>query len=409
MTDLTHDNAAHAAGADQHQGQREDQQDAAHLLGFRDVAPAKAASAIVVQRVPASAYGNWGAAFADLCKRADVANPFMSPASVKAARVLNADDDLVVLSARNETMPGRPLIGIWVLRRMRDLWSLGIEVLQTPAVPKYECHSAPVLDRDHADMALAALVRHIQDSDGLPHVIRATSWPVVLNGVLPPHVRTTLAEQWQRAVLCVDAAPDGEDHLRASMGSAYKKRTAQERALHRAGCVEIVSLRGADAVAAFADFLKLEQAGWKGKAGTALADLAHEAAYMRASIEAFAKADQLSVDVIRLDGAPVAMGLVVEAGNSSIFWKTAFDERFSRFSPGVLLDMAVTRRLFREGRPMLDSGMMEFTDPDTQIWSGRMQLARASLDLGSGASGWLVRLGKIMRHRLRLLQRWRTR
>ncbi len=404
MTDMTHDHGAPAAGADR----GETQHDAAHLLGFRDVAPAHAAPAIFVQRVPVPAYCNWGAAFADLCARSDAANPFMSPAAVKAARAFTGDDDLVVLSARNETMPARPLIGLWVLRRMRDVWSLGVEVLQTPAVPRYECHSAPVLDRDHAEMALAAMIRHLQDVPGLPRIIRATSWPVALSTSLPDRVSTTLAEQWQRAVLSVDAAQDGESHLKASMGSAYKKRMAQERALHRAGCVEIVSLRKADAVAAFADFLVLEQAGWKGKAGTALADLAHEAAYMRGNVEAYAAADRMSVDVIRLDGAPVAMGLIIEAGSGSTFWKTAFDEGFARFSPGVLLDMAVTRRLFREGRPVLDSGMMEFTDPDTQIWSGRTTFARVTLDLGSGASGWLARLGKIMRYRLRLFQRrWR--
>lgn len=415
MKDLAHDGTAHATGAGQRQNQgegqsevvRQGQRDAAHLLGFRDVAPAGTVASIIVQRVPVPAYCNWGAAFAELCARADAANPFMSPAAVKAARVVTGDDDLVVLSARDETAQGRRLIGLWVLRRTRDMWSLGVEVLQTPAVPKYECHSAPVLDRDHADMALAALVGHLRNEGDLPRIIRATSWPVALNKALPPAVHATLAEQWQRAVLSADVAADCENQLKASMGSAYKKRMAQERALHRAGEVEIVSLRKAHAVAAFPEFLKLEQAGWKGRAGSALADLPREAAYMRGNIEAFADADQLSIDVIRLDGSAIAMGLVVEAGSSSTFWKTAFDERFSRFSPGILLDMAVTRRLFSEGRPLLDSGMMEFTDPGTQIWAGRTVLTRVNLDLGSGASGWLARSGMVMRHRLRLLQRRR--
>ncbi len=396
MTDLTHRGARDAGSISRG--------DAANLLGFRDVATVRSAEAIEVQRVPAAAYSDWGAAFGSLAARADSPNPFMSPASVKAARLFVRDDDLVVLAARSADALGRPLIGVWVLRRMRDLWSLGVEVLQTPLTPKYDCQSAPVLDREHAEAALDALMRHLRSLPGLPRLIRATSWPVALAKGLPSGVRVTFAERWSRAILCGDASMCGEEQLKAGMGGSYKKRLAQERALHRAGHVDVASLRKADAVAAFADFVALEHSGWKGKAGTSLAHLPSDAAYMRATIEAHAADDRLSVDVIRLDGVPVAIGLVVEAGEGSVFWKTAFDERFSRFSPGVLLDMAVTRRLFREGKPMLDSGMMEFTDPGQQIWAGRAPLARATIDLGSGALGWLAGLGLRTRHRLRLLR-----
>jgi hypothetical protein len=66
--------------------------------------------------------------------------------------------------------------------------------------------------------------------------------------------------------------------------------------------------------------------------------------------------------------------------------------------------MAVTRRLLAEGRPALDSGMMEFTDPDGQIWPGRLDLCRAALDIRHGLDGHALRAGKQARFVLRRLK-----
>ncbi len=379
--------------------------DMAGLLGLREVAPVAAAQPISVERVDVADYAAWGAAFAELSARAALPNPFMSPAALAAARTVADDEDFVILAARHAEAPGAPLVGLWTLRRLRDVWSCGIEVLQAPCVPKFECLASPVLDTAMSKKAMAALLAHIRASHDLPRLIRATSWPVALGADLPSDVTVHHAERWSRALLVPQDATDAESCLKAAMGGSYKKRVAQERALARTGALRHDSLRRDAALATLDDFVALERRGWKGRAGTALADVPADVTYMHAALRGFARADQLSVDVLRLDDAPVAMGIVVEAGPASIFWKTAFDEAYARHSPGVLLDMAVTRRLFAEGRPMLDSGMMEFTDPATQVWAGRAAMARAVIDLGAGGQGALVRLGHQARHRLRLLQR----
>jgi hypothetical protein len=43
------------------------------------------------------------------------------------------------------------------------------------------------------------------------------------------------------------------------------------------------------------------------------------------------------VHALRLDGKPVSMQLVIRAGAAAFTWKTAYDERFQDFSPGMLL------------------------------------------------------------------------
>lgn len=377
-------------------------------LGFREAAPLDiagrapaGAATLAVSRVPAHAYAGLAAEFADLAGRCAHPNPFMAPAFVEAALTHHSAARLVVLAVHR----GARLQGVWCLLETRDLWSGGAAVLQAPITPRYDALAHPVLDAGDEAAALALLLRHVAEDRGLPGVVRALSWPARLNRLLPPYARPRHAESWERAVLDASPGQSAEDYLRAAMGSAYKKRLAQERALARQGRLAHVHLRRGDAMEAYETFLALEAGGWKGRAGTALARLPADAAHLRAAVAALARADQIGVDLLTLDGRPIAAGLLPEAGKATLFWKTAYDETLARHSPGALLDLAVTRRLFAQGRPLLDSGMMEHTDPATQPWAGRLALARATIDLRGGLAGRLARAGAAARMTLRGLKR----
>ncbi len=380
--------------------------EAARLLGFTEPARADAAGRFVAAPIELAAYAGMTAAFEELSVRARAANPFQSPAAVLAAARVLGPDAVRVLAVRDSGRPDAPLSGVWALRRMRDLWSGGLTVLQAPLIPAFDADSAPVVDKADARGVVTALARAVAVDPTLPGVMRIGSWPLRDTGLLHDSgARLMTAERWERAILAPAAGVGCEDYLQTAMGSAYKKRAAQARALAREGKVAILAHRQDKAVSALQRFMTLEAAGWKGRGGTALAQSPDDALYVQSVIQSLARTDQVCVDEITLDGAPVAIGLVLESGGASVFWKTAFDEAHRRHSPGVLLDLAVTRRLFAEGRPLLDSGMMEFTDPSSQIWSERQPMARASLDVGGGLAGYVVRAGKSLRHQLRLLQR----
>ena len=363
-------------------------------------APASA-PALAVSRVPAEAYAGWTAEFAELAGRCAHPNPFMAPAFVEAALARHPAARLVVLAVHR----GARLQGVWCLIETRDLWSGGAAVLQAPITPRYDALAHPVLDAADEAAALALLLGQAAEDRGLPGVVRALSWPTRLDRLLPPGARPRHAEIWERATLDASPGQGAEDYLRAAMGSAYKKRLAQERALARQGRLAHVHLRRGEAAEAYETFLALEASGWKGRAGTALARLPADAAHLRAAVAALARANGIGVDLLTLDGRPIAAGLLPEAGKATLFWKTAYDETLARHSPGALLDLAVTRRLFAEGRPLLDSGMMEGTDPATQPWSERLALARATIDLRGGLAGRLARAGAAARMTLRGLKR----
>jgi CelD/BcsL family acetyltransferase involved in cellulose biosynthesis len=374
----------------------------ARALGFADVTGAIASQPIIIRQIDSASYVDMHNAFADLASRAEAANPFMSPAMVAAVSSRLPASSLVILAAFNPSAPEQ-LMAVWCLRRTRDLWSLGLEVLQATLVPLYECLAAPVLDRTHGKAAFIAMLAHIKSSPDLPKTIRTTSWPLVLNRFLPTNFGISVAERWQRAILRPEAQSGSEAYLRASLGKTLNKRNNRQKQLAELGELAVVTKRGTEAVSAFEHYIALEASGWKGKSGTSLAEVSADGAYMRAAVQAFAAADQLVVDMLLLDGRPIAVGVVIEAADSNLYWKAAFDEDFARYAPGSLLHLAVTRRLFSEGRALLDSGMMEFTSPDFMPWSERSEMARATF--GYGLATRVVSAADQLRYRARQLAR----
>ena len=87
-------------------------------------------------------------------------------------------------------------------------------------------------------------------------------------------------------------------------------------------------------------FLDLEARGWKGRAGSALASHSDTEAWFRAIVPAAAAAGRLDMRALDLDGRPLALLVNFLCPPGGFSFKTAFDEDYARFSPGVLLQQA---------------------------------------------------------------------
>jgi len=370
-------------------------------------------ASVAVSRLPAATYGaTYANAFADLCRRAEAPNLHMAPAAVAAALSFGiASDDVVVLVAQERD--SERLLGIWALRRVRSLHSGFAPVIQAPLVPLYEVSSAPVLDRERAGDVTTALVRAIVEAPELPKALKLPLLP--MQGSVFAAIKSALAatgstiatfERWQRPMLVPESGDDAERYLRRALGQGYKKRMQQHRQLEKAGALAHERHRGADAVAALEDFLALEAAGWKGRGGTALANLPRHGAYIHEIVGNFAAADAIRVDLLRLDGVPIAGGLLLDLAGQSHFLKIAYDETKARLSPGRALVIEMLRADFAAGHLFrLDSGAGDRVDPSAYPWGERQEMANAIVTL-AGGSALLPRLAATARLRLR---RWRDR
>jgi CelD/BcsL family acetyltransferase involved in cellulose biosynthesis len=130
------------------------------------------------------------------------------------------------------------------------------------------------------------------------------------------------------------------------------------------------------------EFLALEQRGWKGKNGSALGCADATTALFAEVLAGAAMAGKLERLDLRLDGKPLAMLVNFRCAPGSFSFKTAFDEDYARFSPGVLLqienlallehpDIAWCDSCAVEGHPMIDS-----------LWTGRRSVGRYSVAIG---------------------------
>ena len=156
-------------------------------------------------------------------------------------------------------------------------------------------------------------------------------------------------DEHRRAMLARSAAAGD---LRRRLSSGRRKELGRQlRRLGDAGPVAFTSDVEPDCVRArFEEFLALEQAGWKGRQGTALASSAVTAAFSREALFNLAEAGKARIDSLRVGAHPVAIVVSLIAGAAAYTWKIAYDEAYAQFSPGVQLMLEAPAHLFADGR-----------------------------------------------------------
>lgn len=334
-------------------------------------------------------------------------NPHALPAALGAASGHGAG--FVLQSAA--TAEGR--MGVWPLRLGRAWPGLGAAL--SPRDAAYDLNGGPFLD-DAAAGELAALMVE-RWPRAWPRVVAAKA--VIAEGpawaaLQAMHERGRIAlhpiARWERALFERGAAPDAESYLKAALSGEQRKRLRRKRrALEaEAGAVTFKIAAAPDAVAlALDDFCRLEQAGWKGRAGSALAQDPGGRRYVADVLAGLAESGGAFAAVLRAGEEPVAAGLFLRAGGEAVFWKTAYDERRSRHSPGVLLDLALTEWLYDQSWfERLDAGHDDSVDPGQLIWRERRAMADVVIDLDPPSlRGRLVAGGLRLRQALRLTKR----
>ncbi|MCG6156586.1 GNAT family N-acetyltransferase [Rubinisphaera margarita] len=86
-------------------------------------------------------------------------------------------------------------------------------------------------------------------------------------------------------------------------------------------------------------FLRLEASGWKGRGGTAMVQSDQERdLFLTVTRQGWARR-KLQMFGLFLDGRPIAMKCNLHSGREGMAWKIAFDEAFSKYSPGLILEV----------------------------------------------------------------------
>jgi CelD/BcsL family acetyltransferase involved in cellulose biosynthesis len=241
----------------------------------------------------------------------------------------------------------------------------------------YAPDGTPLIDRDAAEAAMGAALQRLGGSD-MPPLLRLPLLP--LDGAAGTAVREALARLGlpfreaslhARACLLSDGSGSG---LRRKQ---RKEAARQMRRLAERGPIDLVEASDLDAVAvALTGFLRLESSGWKGRRGTAMRSRTDTDRFVRDAIGALADAGQVRIFTLRCGGEPSAAAIVLGDRRRSWFWKTAYDERMARHSPGAQLAAALAERLGgTDGPAETDSCASPDHPMIDRIWRGRREFS----------------------------------
>ena len=204
-------------------------------------------------------------------------------------------------------------------------------------------------------------------------------------------LRTAYAAE--RALLESTQSP--ERYLACSMTTkARKELRRQRKRVSESGSLSVVRHRCDEGIDDWVDaFLALEERGWKGEAGSAIAADPRTKEVFRKALESAAALGRLERLTLTCDDAPIAMLATFLTPPGSFAFKTTFDEDFARYSPGLQLQVENLALLEDENIRWCDSCAVPGHSMIERIWSERRKIAYYTIPVGHG---WRRALGAVM-------------
>lgn len=212
-----------------------------------------------------------------------------------------------------------------------------------------------------------------------------------LDGPLWGALQDVLAEQGrlaglvhreERAMLAADTTPQA--YFEESL-SAKKRKELRRQSTRLAELGDLCFERRRDDAHLsrwIDDFLALEHSGWKGIAGSALASHHSTTQLFREALHGAASLGKLERLTLSLDGEPLAMLVNLLTPPGAFSYKTAFDERYSRYSPGVLIQRENLGLLADPGIQWCDSCAAADHPMIDHIWRERRTIGKVSIAIG---------------------------
>jgi CelD/BcsL family acetyltransferase involved in cellulose biosynthesis len=245
----------------------------------------------------------------------------------------------------------------------------------------------PLLDRTRADDAAMQLIQAARDAGARALVLRE----VALDGAAMKAVNAVLRGEGIRPRILswhlrayLNASRAAHELLHDALGTKKLKELRRQRhRLSEHGNVSFDVARSRVEVAtAIETFLRLESSGWKGRRGTALAQVEGDAAFIRRATPALAETANCEMITLRVGDVPAACGIVLRHQSRAFFFKIGVDERFAKYSPGVQLTLELTRHLCADPRiTSADSTASPDHPMINPIWRGRLAIGDVLIPL----------------------------
>ena len=316
-------------------------------------------------------------------------NPFFQPSYLgPALRYLGGAE----VTALNLIAPSGDLLRAALVLEP-SFRNLPIRTLSTWTHP-FQFLATPLISRSDSALAITALLEVLDTLPDQPALLILND--LCLDGEFFGALRSQLAKQsrpwlelqrFERAVLRRGLTLD--QHISKQLSNKRRKELERKRTeLQKLGEINFDSLHNASDLDLWLDqFFTIEASGWKGRAGSALAqDAKHRDFFTMACKESY-KAGSLRILRMTLSHTTVAMHISLISGRSAFAIKIAYDDAYARFSPGALLELENMHRV-------LDLNEFDFVDscalPDHELfrrlWRERTTIGSIAIAADSSAA-----------------------
>ena len=286
-------------------------------------------------------------AYQDLAREAAEPNPFFSPELLlPAARWLPGGDSVCLLRVWRD---GRLVLAMPVRRGpYRRVPVPGLSTWRHP----YCYLGTPLVYPDSLDIASAAALQSLRRSGADWFVLEQVyiEGPVVRafqRAAGSSAVSWTEHGVWERPAVLGQQRRIRAEGLSESSSSARSMRRKLRNLERKVGTVEIREVtRAANPLELDAEidaFLEMELAGWKGRAGTAMASSSSHASFFRETCRAFAGLGGLDMWQLQAGTIRAAQECHLRIGDTVFAWRTSYNEELSPFSPGALIELDLLR------------------------------------------------------------------
>ncbi len=197
-------------------------------------------------------------------------------------------------------------------------------------------------------------------------------------------------DAFTRACFC--PMQDAETYIKTKVSKSCRKNTLRlERKLGKDGELEVTTLADNDSAAQWTrDFLSLEASGWKGQGKTALASQESNCGFFEEMSQRMAATGKLAMLKIAYRNQPIGMLFDLHHEDYAIAFKTAFDESYAEYSPGLIAELHNIKRLHDCDVRMMDS----CADPDhpmiNRVWKDRNRYQSFVVAIGGQLSRFAV-------------------
>jgi CelD/BcsL family acetyltransferase involved in cellulose biosynthesis len=379
----------------------------AHLYGAAPSVAATRSRAIAsLELVASSALPAYAKALSELSESAVVRNVFYEPWMIfPAIRELADQENLhfVLVFGPDGRNAKRPLWGFFPLEVRPNCLHLPIRTLAFWQ-HRYCYLAAPLIEAAHVWEVLDAFWRWFEKNSFGCHILDTGYLPgegalhYVWSDFAIGRSSMMLLDYARAALVPRESA---ESYLTHAVSKRHRDEFLRlERRLGELGVLEYRLLEDPLAVDVWVeDFLRLEQSGWKGQpGGGAILNFERDAEYFRTTTREGFRNRRILLNSVALDGKPIAMKHSLLCGDGGFTFKIAYDEAYSKYSPGLLLELDTIRRVCRDRRiRWLDSGAAPRHFMANRIWTERRLIRRTLFSDGSGLGDFWISILPLLR------------